>query len=252
MPQLEGRIALVTGSTRGIGAAIATIFASEGAKVVVHGRDRRAGDMVVHEIGQTGGDAMFVAADVTDFDDIERVRREIERNFGSVDLLVTNAGGSSNPPAPVESISAEAWRTAIDENLTSVFLTIKSFLPGMKAAKRGSIVTIASAAARKPNAGAPVAYGAAKAGVVLLTQDVAAQAGPCGIRVNCIAPATILTPRNEERIPEETKVSLAASHPLQRLGCPTDIAEAALFLASDRSSWITGVVLDVAGGFVMG
>jgi 3-oxoacyl-[acyl-carrier protein] reductase len=227
------------------------VFASEGAKVVVHGRDRDAGASVVDEIGKAGGEAMFAAADVRDFASIEAMRGEIEREFGAVDVLVTNAGGGGGQPMPVESIAVEDWRTALDENLTSVFLTIKSFLPAMKEARRGSIVTIASSAARNPHRPAPIAYGAAKAGVILLTRDVAVQAGANGVRVNCIAPSTILTPSNENRIPEQAKASLAASHPLQRLGAPKDVAEAALFLASDQSSWITGVVLDVAGGAVM-
>ena len=248
MQQLQGRVALVTGSTHGIGTSIARLFASEGAKVIVHGRDQQAGASVVEEIGKAGGEAMFAAADVKDFDAIEAIRAQIERKFGFVDVLVTSAGGGGGQPMAVESISADGWKTALDENLTSVFLTIKSFLPAMKKAGRGSIVTIASSNPHRP---APIAYGAAKAGVILLTRDVAAQVGPNRVRVNCIAPSTILTPGNENRIPEQAKASLAASHPLHRLGAPKDVAEAALFLASDQSSWITGVVLDVAGGAVM-
>ena len=151
----------------------------------------------------------------------------------------------------METISEEGWRASIDSNLTSAFLTLKSFLPGMKARKRGAIVTIASAAARKPHPNAPIAYAAAKAGLITLTQDAAAQVAPDGIRANCIAPETILTERNVERIPEALRETLAASHPIQRLGTPQDVAAAALFLVSDQSAWISGVVLDVAGGAVL-
>ncbi|MGH9808270.1 MAG: SDR family NAD(P)-dependent oxidoreductase, partial [Terriglobia bacterium] len=104
---------------------------------------------------------------------------------------------------------------------------------------------------RKPNARAPIPYSVAKAGIQILTQDVAAEAGPFGVRVNCIAPETILTDRNKQHIPIAQQAAMANTHPIQRLGTPEDVADAALFLASDRSQWITGVILDVAGGAVM-
>ena len=116
---------------------------------------------------------------------------------------------------------------------------------------RGSIITLSSAAGRKPHPQAPIPYSAAKAGIQILTQEVAAQAGPYGIRVNCIAPEMILTERNLQRISEAQQKSSADQHPLKRLGTPDDIARAALFLASEQADWITGIVLDVAGGAVM-
>ena len=114
-----------------------------------------------------------------------------------------------------------------------------------------TIITMSSAAARRPHPGSPIAYAAAKAGIQILTQDVAAQAGPFNIRVNCIAPEIILTERNQAAIPEVQQGQLAEVHPLRRLGSPEDVARAALFLASPESAWITGVILDVAGGAVM-
>jgi 3-oxoacyl-[acyl-carrier protein] reductase len=144
-----------------------------------------------------------------------------------------------------------AWRTSIDGNLTATFLAIKAFLPGMKARKAGNIITMSSSAGRRPHEKSPVPYGVAKAAVQLLTQDVAAQAGPYNVRVNCIAPETILTERNLERIPDATKSALIDMHPVRRLGTPEDVARAALFLASEESAWITGVILDVTGGAVM-
>lgn len=131
------------------------------------------------------------------------------------------------------------------------FLTLKSFLPGMKERRRGTIITIGSAAGRRAHPRSPIPYAAAKAGIALLTQDVAAQAGPFGIRVNCITPETILTEGNQDRIPAELQASLADAHPLKRLGTPQDVATAAAFLASDQAAWITGVVVDVAGGAVL-
>src|SRR5438132_167518 len=124
-------------------------------------------------------------------------------------------------------------------------------VPSMKERKRGSVLTLSSAAARRPHPRSPIPYAAAKAGIQIMTQDVAAQAGPYGIRVNCLAPETILTERNEERIPDDQKKSLIETHPLRRLGVPNDVANAALFLVSEQADWITGLVLDVAGGAVM-
>jgi 3-oxoacyl-[acyl-carrier protein] reductase len=248
---LNDKVALVTGSSRGIGAAIARLFAQEGAKVVVHGRDVEAMSAVQAQIEGAGGKAMQVAADITSFAEIETMRHQIETTFGPVELLVANAGGSFTIPGPLEEIDEAGWRASVDGNLTATFLTIKSFLPGMKERKTGNIITISSAAARRPHPGSPMPYAAAKAGMQILTQDLAAQAGPYGIRANCIAPETILTERNEQRIPDAQKQALLDMHPIKRLGTPEDVARAALFLASDEAAWITGIVLDVAGGSVL-
>jgi 3-oxoacyl-[acyl-carrier protein] reductase len=251
MSFLQHQIALVTGSSRGIGAAIAKSFAQQGAKVVVHGRDFAALSSIRKEIELAGGRSMQVSGDVTNFAEIEAARLRIEAEFGPVDILVANAGGSFTLPGPLEDTSEEGWRASVDGNLTATFLTIKSFLPGMKERRRGSIITISSAAGRRPHPRSPIPYSVAKAGIELMSQDVAAQAGPYGIRVNCIAPETILTERNLERIPKEQMASLVDTHPLKRLGTPEDVACAAVFLASGEASWITGIVLDVAGGAVM-
>lgn len=251
MATLTGKVALVTGSSRGIGAAIAALFAREGAKVVVHGRDRAALSEVASAIERNHGSVMRVTGDVTKAGELDNMRTEIERGFGLVDVLVVNAGGSPSRPGPLESITEEGWRAAVDANLTATFLTIKCFLPGMKERKSGNIITMSSAAARRPHPQSPVPYAAAKAGIQMMTQHLAAQVGPFGIRVNCLAPETILTARNEANIPDEVKRSLVEMHPIRRLGTPDDVARAALFLASDASTWITGQIIDVAGGAVM-
>src|SRR5947209_6607275 len=212
--KLSGKVALVTGSSRGIGAAIARRFAAEGADLVLHGRDPDALAAVAKDIGQADSLIITVTADVTRFDEIEQARRQIEEEFGHPDILVANAGGNFVPPQPLEEIDEDGWRATVDGNLTATFLTIKSFLPGMKAAGRGSIITISSSAARKPDARSPIPYGAAKAGIELLTKDVAAQAGPAGVRANCIAPDTILTERNLQLIPAEQIPHLLDHHPI--------------------------------------
>ena len=251
MNALENKVALVTGSSRGIGAAIARLLAREGARVVLHGRDRAALSSVRSQIEQDGGKAFDVVGDVTRFADIEAMRQRIEQEFGPADILVANAGGSFTMPGPLEEITEDGWRSSLEGNLTATFLTIKSFLPAMKQRGGGSILTISSAAARRPHPQSPVPYAAAKAGIEILTQHLAAQVGPHGIRVNCIAPETILTERNNSRISEAQKKALLDAHPIKRLGTPEDIARAALFLVSENAGWITGVVLDVAGGAVM-
>src|SRR5215467_1011323 len=251
MDLLKDKIALVTGSSRGIGAAVAQLFASEGAKVAVHGRDAAALSAVKGGIERAGGCAISVLGDVVRFEEIETMRNQIENTLGPIDIVVANAGGSFTKPGPIEEISEEGWHASVDGNLTATFLTIKSVLPGMKQRKTGSIIAISSSAGRKPHPQAPIPYSAAKAGIQILTQDVAAQAGPYGIRVNCIAPEIILTERNRQRIPEAQQRASADQHPLKRLGTGEDVAYAALFLASENAQWITGVVLDGAGGAVM-
>ena len=251
MPTLRDKVALVTGSSRGIGAGIAKLFAHEGARVVVHGRDEAALAAVVAEIEGAGGRVRQVTGDVTSGADLAAMRSEIERAFGPPDIIVANAGGSPTRPGPFETITEDGWRAAVEGNLTATFLTIKCFLPGMKERKSGNIITMSSAAARRPHPQSPVPYAAAKAGIQMMTQHLAAQVGPYGIRVNCLAPETILTEKNDENIPEEMKKTLVEMHPIRRLGTPEDVARAALFLASDESSWITGHIIDVAGGAVM-
>ena len=253
-PDLAGKVAVVTGSSRGIGAATCRALAANGVKVVVNGRDPAALEETVAGIRQKGGEATGIAADLADLASIDHLRDEAERVYGRVDVLGAFIGGGGPAPGPTAAITPEEWRAAIDGNLTVTFLTLKSFLPVMIERGSGSIITLASTAARLASGdpiGAPTGYATAKAGVVRLTREVAKEVGGSGIRVNCISPSTILTERLQEIIPAERREQMTAMHPLGRLGTPEDVALAVLFLASESSSWITGVTLDVAGGQVM-
>ncbi len=249
-PDLASKVAVVTGGSGGIGAATCRLLAASGARVVVHGRDEAKIAAVVDEIGFDGGRAIGVAADVTDFAAIERMRQQVEQELGPVEVLAAFAASGGPPPGPTAEITEEEWRSAIDGNLTSMFLTLKSFLPAMIERGGGSIVTMASSAGRVPTP-APTAYAAAKAGVVMLSRQVASEVGEQGVRVNCLAPDTILTERIRRFMPDDQQQQWAASFPLGRLGAPEDVALATLFLASESSSWLTGVTLDVAGGKIM-
>ncbi len=248
--QLAGRVAVVTGGSGSIGAACARRLAAAGAAVVVSGRDREKIDGVTRSIKDAGGRAIGCAADVTSSTDLQRLREEAEAALGPADILLAFAGGGGEPHS-LEETTEQRWREVIDTNLTSTFLTLRTFVPGMMRRGRGAVVTMASTAGRQPG-GASLPYGAAKAGVVMLTRQLAQEAGPRGVRINCLAPSTVENERIRQRMPAEQREKLVGLFPLRRLGTPDDIAEAALFLVSDRSSWITGVTLDVTGGRVTG
>lgn len=257
-PELHGKVVVVTGGSRGIGAATARAFAEEGARVCAVGRDREALAAVAEEIGGIG-----VVADVTDLTAIETVRARTEAELGPVDVLCAFAGGGIARPGPAAAMTEREWRSVVDGNLTATFLTLKVFLPGMQARRSGSIITMSSSAGRAPSNlragapdlgnpwGAPVAYDAAKAGVQALTRHVAAEVAPDGVRVNCVAPAAIRTERTEQYMPADIQDAVAAMYPLGRIGETGDVAGATLFLASGRSAWLTGLILDVAGGRIM-
>jgi 3-oxoacyl-[acyl-carrier protein] reductase len=250
-PDLAGKVAVVTGGSGGIGAATCLLLAANGAKVAVNGRTEARIEPVVNAIRAAGGQAVGVAADCTDPVAVGGLRQQVEQQFGPAEVLAAFVGGGRARPGPLAEVPEEDWHSSVDGTLTTTYLTIKSFLPGMQQRGRGAIVTMASSAARLPGLGAPAPYVAAKAAVVMLTRQVAAEAAPHGVRVNCLAPHTILTEQIEQRAPAERLRAMAAAIPLGRLGTPEDVASAALFLASDSAAWLTGVTLDVAGGYVM-
>ena len=249
-PDLAGKVAVVTGGSKGIGAATCRMLAAQGAAVVVVGRDRGAMDRLVDEIGAAGGRALGAVADCLDFKAIEGMREQTEAGFGATDILLTFAGGFGAYQLAHE-ITEEDWHSVIEANLTTTFLTVKSFLPGMIERRRGSIVTMASNTARFLDILTTAPYAASKAAVITFSRHVAKEVGKHGVRVNCVAPATVLSDRIRRLMPESRLAEVAALSPLGRMGDPEDVARATLFLASDTSSWLTGVTLDVAGGRIM-
>lgn len=249
-PDLAGKVAVVTGGSRGIGAATCRALASNGVRVAVVARERSAIDAVVAEIAGAGGEAIGVRADVVSFAEIEGMRGTVEGRLGPVDILVPFAGGFARH-TPIWEITEEEWHFVVESNLTSTFLTCKSFLPGMIERRRGAIVTMASNGGRFLDIPLTASYAAAKAGIVMFTRHVAKEVGPHGIRANCVAPATVVSERVHRILTPERIDEIAALSPLGRIGTPEDAALATLFLVSESASWLTGVTLDVAGGRIM-
>jgi 3-oxoacyl-[acyl-carrier protein] reductase len=248
-PDLAGRVAVVTGGSRGIGAQTARALAANGTRVAIIGRDEQALAGVAGSITVAGGQALVVRADCTVQAEVDRAAATIAETLGPVDILAPFAGGNGMPVPTAEETVAH-WREVVDSDLTSMFICVHAFLPAMMHRHRGAIVTMASAAARQA-ARSSAAYAAAKAGVVAFTRHLAAEAGPHGVRVNCVAPSATENERMRTWTTEEQRRELAASFPLGRIGQPEDVAAATLFLASDASAWITGVTLDIAGGKIM-
>ena len=248
--RLENEVALITGGGSGIGRAIALRFAREGAAVAVLDRHEDAAASVAGEITSNEGRAIPVTGDVTDLTTLERAVAEAADQLGHVTSLVASAAISQGDD--VLTIDEETWDRTVDIVLKGVFFSAKAVLPGMIETGRGSIVTISSVNGQTGIGEEP--YSAAKAGVINLTKNLATRYGPHGIRANCIAPGTVQTPIWQPRVDRDPAVfdRIARWYPLGRVGQPDDIANAALFLASDEASWITGAVLNVDGGLMAG
>ncbi len=248
-PDLRGKTVVVTGGSRGIGAATANAFAANGAAVAVVGRDKTALEAVAGGIAERGGKAMWAACDCTVPADLARLAETVTAELGPAQILAAFAGGNGMP-VPTDRETPEHWREVIETDLNSTFYTVRAFLPAMIERGSGTIVTMASAAARQP-AQSAAAYAAAKAGVIALTRHLASEMGPRGIRLNCVAPSATENDKMRAWMSAEQRAALGASFPLRRIGQPDDVAAATLFLASDASSWITGTTLDIAGGKIM-
>uniref|UniRef100_A0A7C2K309 SDR family oxidoreductase n=1 Tax=candidate division WOR-3 bacterium TaxID=2052148 RepID=A0A7C2K309_UNCW3 len=252
---LKEKVSLITGGAKGIGKGIALKFSEEGSLCVIADVALDEAEKTVEEIKKRGGKAFFIPCDVTKIEDVKRTVEETIKKYEKIDILINNAGGMRTQPPPIEEISEEEWDLTIALNLKSQFLFCKFVVPIMKKRRYGKIINISSIGAVFPPAHC-IHYNSAKAGVIGFTLDLAYALAPFNINVNAILPGPIKTffyeplrKFSDEKEREQFFNSLAKSEiPLQRIGTPEDIANAALFLASDLSSFITGALLPVAGG----
>lgn len=249
MKRINGKTAIITGSTKGIGRGIAEYFAEEGAAVVISGRSEMEGAETVQTIKKSGGDALFVAADVSSRSENEKLYQAARKNFGIPDIIVANAGmlglGS------LTGTPSELWHKTFNVNIHSLFYLLKAAIPDMKNRGGGSIIIMGSLASQKgfPN---HAAYCATKGAVESLVRQAAVDAAP-KVRINMIAPGAIDTELYRSSAvafpnPDTILDEVPGTIPMRRTGTPLDVAKAALFLASDESEWITGTVLTVDGG----
>lgn len=241
--RLEGKTALVTGSTSGIGKAIAEAFAAEGASVVVSGRDERRGREVLDAISSTGGSAAFVQGDVSTAAGARRLAEQAAAEFGGVDLLVNNAGFFAFGPS--ETVEEADFDSMIGTNVKGAFFLTASLAPAMAENGGGKVVNITTMAAHAGMPGAAV-YGASKAALSLLTKSWAAEYGPRGVNVNEISPGPVETPGSLAM--GEGFQQIIATVPVKRAASPEEIAAAAVYLASEDADYVHGTTLAIDGG----
>ena len=242
MGKLAGRVALITGAGSGIGQATALLFAKEGAKVVVADCAPRGGQETVKMIKEAGGDALYTQADVSKATDVEKMVTVTMKSYGRIDILFNNAGVFSRFASTAET-TEEDWELAINTNLKGVFLCTKYAIPVMLKQGKGVIINTSSGAGLVASPGL-LAYGVSKAGVIHLTKTAALEYARQNIRVNCICPGAIDTPMHAPFLAEGfSREPLIVGVPLGRMGQPSEIAQAALYLACDDSSFVTGAVI---------
>jgi NAD(P)-dependent dehydrogenase (short-subunit alcohol dehydrogenase family) len=248
--EFEGRVALVTGAGSGIGKAAARLFAERGARVSLLDLDREAGESTAEAIRRVGGEALFIEADVAENAAVERAVELTVERYGRLDCAYNNAG-LSGPPHFVAEMPEEQWRRTIDVMLTGVYLCMRHEIPRMIEAGGGAIVNCSSGAGLIGFPG-QAAYVASKHGVIGLTRTAALEYGSQGIQINAICPGTARTRMVTEVIAETPELDdeLKRLHPIGRIAEPEEIAEAALWLCSKRSSFVLGTALSVDGGFV--
>jgi|SRR5581483_6804016 len=248
MDRLKNKVAIVTGGGSGIGRATCLLFAREGARVVVADYVVEGGNETVRQISAANGQAVFVQTDVSKSADVQNMIGATIRNYGRVDILFNNAG-IEGPAAKLANVKEEDWDRVIAIDLTSVYLGMKYVIPEMIKQGGGVILSTASVAGLVGFQGSG-AYAAAKAGVINLTRLAALEYADKNIRVNCICPGVIETPMVERVLGGRPRERVVRTEPIGRLGRPEDIANAALFLASDESSFATGAPFIIDGGYV--
>ena len=247
--RLTGNVAIVTGGGRGIGAAICRSYAQQGAGVVVADIDYPAAEALASDLSSSPEQSVHaLKCDVADPGSVEQLVKQVLDRFGKVDILVNNAGIC--PLTPLEVISPEEWDAVLAVNLKGAFLCSQRVIPSMRERGYGRIINISSVSGKMGGVFVGAHYAASKAGLLALTFCLARNYANLGITANAICPATVDTEMTSSW-PQEVREALARAIPLGRLGLPSDVAEAAVFLASKEAGFITGEVLDVNGGFLM-
>jgi 3-oxoacyl-[acyl-carrier protein] reductase len=247
-------VALVTGASRGIGAATAIILAQRGARVALCARTISDLELVAKKIVHKDGEALVVTCDVTNAEQVAGMIKKVIQEWGRLDILVNNAGMGTATTIPVEEISPEEWDYRVALNLKSAFLCVREVTPLMKRQRYGRIINVSSFAGRNYSRISGPQYGAAKAGLLGFTRHMAVELGPYGICVNAVAPSIVLTDRVKakwEARTEEDRESILKNIPLRRLGRPKEVASVIAFLASEDASYVNGVSLDINGGSYM-
>src|SRR6478735_940817 len=247
MKQLENKVAIITGAGSGIGKAAALLFAKEGAKVVVSDISEKNGNSVVEEIYKAGGEAFFIKADSSKAQDNEALVKQTIEKYGSLDIAVNNAG-IGGPLGATGEYPIDGWQKVIDINLSGVFYGLRYQIPAMLP-KGGSIVNVASILGQAGTKFSP-AYVAAKHGVVGLTKAAALEYADKNIRINSIGPGYIKTPLVMKSLDDAARNALVGLHPIGRLGESEEIAELILWLASSKSSFVTGAYYPIDGGYL--
>ncbi len=247
--KFKDRAAIVTGGARGVGRAIVLALVAEGARVAIVDVDRGEGESLAEKVaGDDGAEAIAIRCDITNNSEVQEMVSQVHKTFGRIDVLVNNAGIIRR--GTIETVTEEDWDRVITVNLKGTFLCAKACVPIMKRQGYGKIINISSIAGKMGDITSAPGYGPSKAGIDALTKTLARQLAGYGINVNAVAPHAIATEMSAQWSDEKRK-EIIASIPLGRLGRPEDVAAAAVFLASDEASFITGEILDVNGGALM-
>lgn len=249
--ELNGKVAIVTGSSSGIGRAVAEALAANGARVAINFHNNKTGAEAAREkITSDGGDAIVVQADVTRASDVESLVARTVAELGPIDILVNNAGSLVERLKILE-LTEERWDEVIDLNLKSAFLCSRAVAGSMMDRKTGAIINVSSIAGRNGGALGSIHYSAAKGGLITFTKGLAKELAPFGVRVNAVSPGVIDTPYHEQFSSPEMMKTYAGMIPLGRVGTPAEVGKVICFLASDAASYLAGETIEINGGMFM-